>query len=413
MIDIGRRQSDRPARPVEIAAALLTGGRDPHYALGLATALISRRVCLDVIGSDEMGGREMHAEPRLRFLNLRGDVRPDASLARKVWRVLSYYARLIRYAVNARPRIFHILWNNRLEPFDRTLLMLYYKLLGKTIVFTAHNVNAAQRDARDSLLNRLTLRIQFHLVDHIFVHTKRMKREIIDEFGAQERAVTVIPYGINTVVPDTALTPLEAKQRLGITRDQRTILFFGYIAPYKGLDVLVAAFRHIVATNAAFRLIIAGRVKGGFETYWRDIQETLDESVAPATVIARIRFIPDEEIEVYFKAADVLALPYTRIFQSGVLFLGFRFGLPAIAADVGSLAEDIIEGRTGFLCRPGDPVAMAKVIEAYFASELFRDLDSRRRDIQENMGARHSWDVVGTLTRDVYAELLGHPRWDS
>jgi glycosyltransferase involved in cell wall biosynthesis len=92
-----------------------------------------------------------------------------------------------------------------------------------------------------------------------------------------------------------------------------------------------------------------------------------------------------------------------------VLFLGFRFGLPAIATDVGSFAEDIVEGRTGFLCTPGDPAELAKVIETYFASELFRCLDSRRPEIQEFMGARHSWDVVGQMTRDAYAELLGHP----
>ena len=62
-------------------------------------------------------------------------------------------------------------------------------------------------------------------------------------------------------------------------------------------------------------------------------------------VIAKIEYVPDEETELYFKAADVLILPYTHVFQSGVLFLGYSFGLPAIAADVGSLKEEIIEGR--------------------------------------------------------------------
>ncbi len=388
-----------------IKAALLTGGRDRHYVFGLAMALVSQGVRLDVIGSDEIDSPEMHANPSLRFLNLRRDVRRDASLTRKVRRVLCYHARLIRYAMNAEPTIFHIIWNNRFELLDRTLLMLYYKLLGKTIVFTAHNVNAAQRDSRDTLLNRLTLRIQFHLADHIFVHTGKMKRELVDQFGARERAVTVIPYGMNAAVQDTALTPIEAKQRLGITRDQRTILFFGNIAPYKGLDLLVDAFQRLVAGNADYRLIIAGRVKGGFEKYGRGIEDTLRERVGPGAVTA-IRFIPDEEIEVYFKAADVLALPYRQISQSGVLFLGFRFGLPAIATDVGSFAENIVEGVTGFLCTPGDPAELAKVIETYFASELFRCLDSRRREIREYTAARHSWDVVGKMTRDVYAELL-------
>ena len=67
-------------------------------------------------------------------------------------------------------------------------------------------------------------------------------------------------------------------------------------------------------------------------------------------VIARIEYVPDEETELYFKAADVLVLPYTHVFQSGVLFLGYSFGLPAIAADVGNLKEEIIEGQTRALC---------------------------------------------------------------
>ena len=87
----------------------------------------------------------------------------------------------------------------------------------------------------------------------------------------------------------------------------------------------------------------------------------------------RIEYIPDEETELFFKAADVLILPYTHVFQSGVLFLGYSFGLPAIAADVGNLKEEIIEGETGFVFKPQDSSDLAKTIR-YFNSELFRNL---------------------------------------
>ena len=108
----------------------------------------------------------------------------------------------------------------------------------------------------------------------------------------------------------------------------------------------------------------------------------------------------------YFKAADVLALPYRHIYQSGVLFLGYSFGLPVIAADVGTLREDVIEGRTGFLCKPEDPVDLARAIETYFASDLFQSLHTWRKEIRQYAHERHSWDVVGHMTRNVYAELL-------
>src|SRR5208282_4327100 len=110
-------------------------------------------VRLDVIGSDDVDSPEMHLTPKLNFLNLHGSQRTNASLASKISRVFVFYCRLIRYTSVAPPKIFHILWNNKLQYFDRTLLMLYYKLLWKRIVLTAHNVNAGKRDSNDSWLN--------------------------------------------------------------------------------------------------------------------------------------------------------------------------------------------------------------------------------------------------------------------
>ena len=389
----------------EIEVALLTGGGDQPYAFGLATALISKGVCLDFIACDELDSPEWHGRSGVHFLNLRGNQRPDASLVSKIARVLLYYVRLIRYASTARPKIFHVLWNNKFELVDRTLLMIYYKLMGKTVILTAHNVNAGRRDSTDSLLNRLTLRIQYRLADHIFVHTEKMKSELGEDFGVRASAITVIPFGINNAVPDTGLTPGEARQRLGITGDERVILFFGNIAPYKGVECLVAAFQQIVTRRGDYRLIIAGRPKN-CEKYWNAIQETISRDVKRGRILLKIDYIPDDETEVYFKAADVLVLPYRQVYQSGVLFLGYRFGLPVIAADAGSLREDIIEGKTGFVCRPEDPVDLARAIETYFASDLFKDLSTRRQEIREYAMERYSWDAVGHLTRNLYAELL-------
>ena len=126
-------------------------------------------------------------------------------------------------------------------------------------------------------------------------------------------------------------------------------------------------------------------------------------------VLLRADFIPDDETEVYFKAADVLVLPYRHIYQSGVLFLGHSFGLPVLAADVGSLKDEIVEGKTGFVFRPEDPADLAKAIERYFASDLYADLNNRRQEIRDYATERHSWDVVGQMTMNVYAGLLRMP----
>src|SRR5438094_7335015 len=120
----GARGLTQPCEGAEIQIGLLTGGEDRHYAIGLAVALISKGIRLDFIGSDELDSPELHGTPRVNFLNLRGNRRHDASLVTKVSRVLLYYGRLVRYALTARPKVFHILWNNKFEVIDRTVLIL-------------------------------------------------------------------------------------------------------------------------------------------------------------------------------------------------------------------------------------------------------------------------------------------------
>jgi D-inositol-3-phosphate glycosyltransferase len=394
--------------PSGIMVALLTGGRDKPYVFGLATELISKEATVDLIGSDHVDSPDFHGRPGVNFLNLRGDQSSNAGLVEKVSRISRYYARLIRYAVTAKPRIFHILWNNKFETIDRTLLMLFYKLLGKKIVLTVHNVNAGVRDSKDSPLNRLTLRAQYRLADHIFVHTEKMKSELFEQFGVQESRVTVIPFGINNSVPNTRLTPAEARRRLGIRDSEKAILFFGNIAPYKGLEYLTSAFQQFLSRHDNYRLIIAGWPKN-CETYWATLQESIQPDVQSGKIVLRADFIPDEEAELYFKAADVLVLPYRHIYQSGVLFLGYSFGLPVLAADVGALKDEIVEGKTGFVFRPEDPTDLATTVERYFASELFANLSTRRQGIQAYAAEQHSWDVVGQATMRVYANLLRPP----
>jgi D-inositol-3-phosphate glycosyltransferase len=388
----------------KLEVALLTGGADRPYAFGLATALMGAGTALDLIGNDELDSPEFRNAPSVRFLNLRGDQRPDVGFREKSLRVLKYYARLIRYTATARPTLFHILWNNKFEYFDRTLLMLWYRLLGKKTILTLHNVNGRRRDRGDTVLNRITLRIQYRLADHIFTHTDKMKQELIEEFAGRDERITVIPFGINNAVPNTQLTTGEARDRLGIHSREKTILFFGHIAPYKGLECLVSAFKQIVSRREDYRLVVAGRPKN-CETYWNGIRGEIHEGVQKRQILLRDEFIPDEDIELYMKAADVLVLPYRYIYQSGVLFLGYSFGLPVVAADVGSLKDDIVEGKTGFVFRPEDSEDLARTIERYFASDLYAELSQRRREIRDYATKRNSWDVVAQITLDVYSGL--------
>ena len=397
-----------PACASEIQVALLTGGGDRPYAFGMATELISKGAVLEMIGGDDLDFPELRGKPNVRFLNLRGDQRTDASFTRKALRILSFYVKLLLYAASSKPKIFHILWNNKFQLFDRTFLMLLYRLLGKEVILTVHNVNAATRDSGDSLLNRLTLRTQYLLAAHLFVHTGKMKAALIEEFGVPGARITVIPFGINNAVPHTNLTASEAKQRLGLESGQKVILFFGNIAPYKGLEFLVSAFQKSLLEHPEYRLVIAGWPKN-CEKYWSEIRERIREDEREGRILLRADYVPDEEIEVYFKAADVLVLPYRYIYQSGVLFLGYSFGLPVLAADVGVLKDEVVEGKTGYIFQPEDPTDLMMTIQRYFSSPLYEELAIRREGIRDYAMEHHSWDLVGSLTMKVYADLLQLP----
>src|SRR5208283_2050217 len=250
-----------------VKIGLLTGGFDKPYVYGLATALAAKGAFIDLVGGDAVDCPEFHTSMHVNFLNFRHKPSKDEGLIRKVTSVLSFYARLIQYAAVSKAKILHIIWNNKIYFLDRTLLMLYYKMLGKKLVFTAHNINAGVRDSSDSFVNRLTLKTQYRLADHIFVHTEKMKGELIKDFGIRESAITVIPFGINNAVPDTDLTPRDARRRLGISEGEKTLLFFGNIGTYKGLEYLVAAFQEVLKSIPDSRLIIAGKLRGDAQKY--------------------------------------------------------------------------------------------------------------------------------------------------
>jgi glycosyltransferase involved in cell wall biosynthesis len=397
---------------VNSRVALLTGGGDKPYALGMAAALTQYGVELDFIGSDELATPELLSNLRVRFLNLRGAQGTDASIGHKIKRVILYYLRLLNYAFAAEPRIFHLLWNNKFELFDRTVLMLLYKVTGRKTVLTVHNVNMGKRDGNDSWLNRVSLKIQYRLADHLFVHTRKMKEELAADFSVSEKQVSVIPFGLNNTLPNTELSSLQARQILRIASTDKVLLFFGNIAPYKGLEHLVSALGHLAQGDKRYRLIIAGRPKQS-EGYWRGIKKAIQQTGVEERIIARAEYIPDEEAEIYFKAADVLILPYTYVFQSGVLFLGYSFGLPAISTDVGSVREEIIEGKTGFVATSADPCSLADAIRRYFASELARNPEEHRKAIKAYANEQYSWSKVANVITGVYARLLeGFGEWE-
>jgi glycosyltransferase involved in cell wall biosynthesis len=230
-----------------------------------------------------------------------------------------------------------------------------------------------------------------------------MKAQLMHDFAVTPDKVTVIPFGVNAFLSQTPLRRDAARERLGLGPTEKVLLFFGNIAPYKGLDTLIEALELLPDC----RLIIAGPVKKDCDGYWRQIETAIAARGLTGRVVKQVSFIPEEDVEVYFKAADALVLPYKAICLSGVLFLSFQFGLPVIATDVGALADSVKEGVTGFVCRPEDPGDLASKIRVYFESDLFRNLEKRRDAIIRDVYQTHSWSTVADETYRVYAKVAG------
>jgi glycosyltransferase involved in cell wall biosynthesis len=235
-----------------------------------------------------------------------------------------------------------------------------------------------------------------------------MQNELIDDFGVPKAKSSVIPFGINNTLPNTNLSGGEARKRLDLSSSEKVLLFFGNIAPYKGLEYLVSAFNQPRFDGEGWRLVIAGRPRQQDMGYWDAVRQSISESPRRDRIMVKLEYIDEAEVEVYFKAADVLILPYAFIFQSGVLFLGYSFGLPVIAADVGSLKEEIVEGETGYVFQAKDAKALAETIQKYFQSDLYRALDQRRAKIQNYANEQHSWAKVGEMTAHVYSNLAAN-----
>jgi D-inositol-3-phosphate glycosyltransferase len=387
--------------------SILNAGQQTDYLYGIVSGLSAiPSLEIEVVDSDSSVG-VIDSFPRTTLFNLRGDNLSTQPLFIKVWNICKYYRRLLWYTAHTQSEIFHIQWENSISLFDRTVLILYYKLFGKKLVHTAHNINKDARDNRATFLRRISLKTMYHLMDCIIVHTQKMKEELCSFFHVSPEKVVVIAHGINNRIPRRGVSQKEARGKLGIELTAHAILFFGQIDEYKGVEKLIDAASLLVRENPAVVLMIAGKPKRQM-TYATQLKSQAANILPKSNVLFRLQFIPVDEVETYFAAADCLVLPYKRIYQSGVIFLAYRFGLPIIATDVGSFREDIIDGVTGFICKPDNAEDITEKLRRFFDSNLFRQGEQTHVRIIELAEQKYSWSTISRQTYEVYAKVLKH-----
>jgi glycosyltransferase involved in cell wall biosynthesis len=173
-----------------------------------------------------------------------------------------------------------------------------------------------------------------------------------------------------------------AREKLSLPSDQPVVLFFGLVRAYKGLGTLLQAMTSLPQA----RLLIAGE----FYQPRADYERQIAELGVRDRVHIEDRYIPNEDVPKYFAAADVVVLPYLSATQSGVSKLAYHFNKPVVITNVGGLAEEVEEGKTGYVVPPNDPAALATAIEKVLMEKTCVDFAGHIREYKK----RYSWERV-------------------
>lgn len=254
------------------------------------------------------------------------------------------------------------------------------------VMFICHNVFPHERSAIDRALIRLTLTEGQFFIVQSEKDLNDLKRLLP---RAQVRRTAHPIY--EALALDRMMTAEEAKSELGL--EGRGLLFFGFVREYKGLKYLLRAMPQVMERIDA-HLLVVGEFWDDKAPYLKLIEEL---GIAPAVTIVD-RYIPNEELGLYFSAADVVVLPYVDATQSGVAQLAYGFGKPVITTLVGGIPEVVKNGETGLLVPPQDSEALGEAIVRYFEEDLAGKFTPNIR-AQVQAGA-FSWEALVHLIED-------------
>ncbi|HTW98956.1 MAG TPA: glycosyltransferase family 4 protein [Acidimicrobiales bacterium] len=305
-------------------------------------------------------------------------------------------------------RVFHVHWMYlfappwvRRVPAGRRLMELWSvvcfgvaRLLGYRIVWTAHNIVPNSRVFTDDLAARRRLARR---ASAVIAHSQTAVTSL-RSLGAAD--VRVVPMGSYAgEYPDT-LDRSEARRRFGIGEHERVAVFVGAIAPYKGVDRLLEAVRRL-PPGLPLRVVVAGRCQSS------RLEQSLQSSAeaAGAQVLAHLGYIPDDELQVYLRCADVAVLPYRRITNSASVVLAASFGLPLVIPDLPALDDVPLEAAIRFA--PGlealvDALHRVALLDAGTLQRLARAASDYGRSL--------SWQRCAFSTVEVYRDVVAAAR---
>jgi glycosyltransferase involved in cell wall biosynthesis len=230
------------------------------------------------------------------------------------------------------------------------ILTMVKRSLKSELVFICHNVVEHESNFFKKMATRAVLSKAHRLITHSKEETDRLK----DHLGEHVNVITAF-HPTYADMSNKKYSKEQAKEKLGLTRN--VLLFFGFVRKYKGLDILLDAIP-IVLKEKEVTLLIVGE-------FWKDKQKYLSKisrlGISKKVVIVD-EYIPNEEIGLYFAAADLVVQPYISATGSGICQLAYGFDRPVIATNVGCLPEVIENGINGRIVEPGDAQCLAEAV---------------------------------------------------
>ncbi len=226
------------------------------------------------------------------------------------------------------------------------------------VMFICHNVTEHESGFFRRFCSKLVLRRGDLFITHSDEEQERL--EAIMKRGAM---IKKLPHPVYDVFTSPGIDREASRKELKLSG--KTLLFFGFVRPYKGLMTAIKAMPKIISRFPDTVLVIAGE-------FWQDKRKYV-EAIEKLGIANHIRiadnYIPNEDVGKYFTASDLVLLPYSSATGSGIAQTAYAFDIPVIATNTGSLAETVIEGKTGYVVEKENPEAFADAVIKFFEQE--------------------------------------------
>lgn len=337
--------------------------------------------------------REVQVNGRFEIVKLSPAKDKRYGKLKKGFKYLAYFKNVLSFIKKNKIDVIHYQFFRRR---DEILFFYLLKKLGHKLVFTAHNVLPHERSKLDYYLKKIV----YKTADEIIVHSNYIKEKLLKNFPEAEGKTTIIPHGnFDNYLPKEIITKDEARKKLGFSPADGVLLFFGYIREYKGLDLLLDAFKEAYPQNKNIKLLIAGNPQSA------ELRKRYEDKIKGMQgVTAHLKFIPADEVAVYLSACDAVVLPYKDIDHSGIIHLAYSFGKPVIATRVGDFPESIEDGKSGFLLKENTKDELKRMIINTFSDT--KNLEIMGAYCTKLNHTKYSWNEIAVTTISVYKKAI-------